>query len=65
MSSAISVTPLLLHDTEVSPTRTRRQFTATYQRQMFSAAASVGDVTGDTLVIVSHAGQLYRRRIGS
>ena len=27
-------------------------------------SASVGDVTGDTLVIVSHAGQLYRRRIG-
>lgn len=27
-------------------------------------SASVGDVVGDTLVIVSHAGQGYRRRVG-
>ena len=27
-------------------------------------SASVGDVAGENLVIVSHAGQLYRRRIG-
>ena len=26
-------------------------------------SASVGDVDGDTLVIVSHAGQVYRRRV--
>jgi len=27
-------------------------------------STSVGDVVGDTLVIVSHAGQVYRRRVG-
>ena len=38
MSSALSVAPLLLHDTGVSPTRTRRQFTATYKLQILAAA---------------------------
>ncbi len=38
MSSALSVSPLLLHDTGVSPTRTRRQFTATYKLQILAAA---------------------------
>ena len=38
MSSALSVSPLLLHDTGVSPTRTRRQFTATYTLQILAAA---------------------------
>ena len=38
MSSALSVSPLLLHDTGVSPTRTRRQFTATYKLQILTAA---------------------------
>jgi hypothetical protein len=32
-----SVAPLLLHDTGVSPTRTRRQFTATYTLQILDA----------------------------
>ena len=40
MSSALSVAPLLLHDTGVSPTRTRRQFTATYKLQILAAAAA-------------------------
>ena len=38
MSSALSVAPLLLHDTGVSPTRTRRQFTATYKLQILATA---------------------------
>ena len=38
MSSALSVAPLLLHDTGVSPTRTRRQFTTTYKLQILAAA---------------------------
>jgi hypothetical protein len=38
MSSALSVAPLLLHDTGVSLTRTRRQFTATYTLQILTAA---------------------------
>lgn len=38
MSSALSVSPLLVHDTGVSPTRTRRQFTATYKLQILAAA---------------------------
>ena len=38
MSSALSVAPLLLHDTGVSPTRTRRQFTATYKLEILAAA---------------------------
>jgi transposase len=38
MLSALSVAPLLLHDTGVSPTRTRRQFTATYKLQILAAA---------------------------
>ena len=38
MSYAIPVVPLTLHNTEGSPTRARRRFTVTYQRQMFSAA---------------------------
>ena len=38
MSSALSVSPLLLHDTGVSPTRTRRQFSAAYKLQILTAA---------------------------
>ena len=38
MSSALSVAPLLPHETRVSPTRTRRQFTATYTLQILTAA---------------------------
>ena len=38
MSSALSVSPLLLHDAGVSPTRTRRQFTTTYKLQILAAA---------------------------
>ena len=38
MSSALSVAPLFFHDTGVSPTRTRRQFTATYKLQILTAA---------------------------
>ena len=38
MSSALSVAPLLLHDTGVSPTRTRRQFSTTYKLQILAAA---------------------------
>jgi len=38
VSSALSVSPLLLHDTGVSPTRTRRQFTATYKLEILAAA---------------------------
>lgn len=40
MSSALSVSPLLLQDTGVSPTRTRRQFSAAYKRQILTAAAA-------------------------
>ena len=39
MSSALSVSPLLLQDTGESPTRTRRQFPATYKLQILAAAA--------------------------
>ena len=38
MSSAICVAPLLLHDTGVSPPRTRRQFRTTYKLQILAAA---------------------------
>ena len=38
MSSALSVSPLLLHDTGVSPTRSRRQFSAAYKLQILTAA---------------------------
>jgi transposase-like protein len=38
MSSALSVSPLLLHDTGVSPTRGRRQFSAAYKLQILAAA---------------------------
>ena len=38
MSSALSVAPLLLHETGGSPTRTRRQCTATYTLQILTAA---------------------------
>ena len=38
MSSALSVAPLLLHDTGVSPTRTRRQFSTAYTLQILAAA---------------------------
>ena len=38
MSSALSVSPLLLHDTGVSPTRSRRQFSAADKLQILTAA---------------------------
>ncbi len=38
MSSALSVSPLLLQDTGVSPTRTRRQFSTAYKLQILAAA---------------------------
>lgn len=38
MSSALSISPLLLQDTGVSPTRTRRQFSTAYKLQILSAA---------------------------
>ncbi len=38
MSSALSVAPLLLQETGVSPTRTRRQFSTTYTLQILAAA---------------------------
>ena len=38
MSSAFSVSPLLLHETRVSPSRTRRQFSAAYKVQILTAA---------------------------
>ncbi len=38
MSSALSVSPLLLQDTGVSPTRTRRQFSSAYKLQILAAA---------------------------
>ena len=38
MSSALSVSPLMLHDTGVSPTRSRRQFSAAYKLQILTAA---------------------------
>ena len=40
MSSALSVSPLLQHDTGVSPTRTRRQFSTAYKLQILAAAAA-------------------------
>ena len=38
MSSALSVLPLPAHETGVSPTRTRRQFTSAFKLQMRAAA---------------------------
>ncbi len=40
MSSALSVAPLALQDTGVSPTRTRRQFSTAYKVQILTAAAA-------------------------
>ena len=39
MSTALAPTPLLSHDTGVSPTRSRRRFAATYKLQLLEAAA--------------------------
>ena len=39
MSTALAPAPVLAHDTGVSPTRPRRQFTAAYKRQILEAAA--------------------------
>lgn len=39
MSAALASRPLLSHDVGVSPTRTRRRFTAAYKLQMLEAAA--------------------------
>ena len=39
MSTTLAPTPVLAHDTGVSPTRPRRQFTAAYKRQILDAAA--------------------------
>ena len=53
MASALSVAPLLLHDTGVSPTRTRRQFPATYKLQILAAA--------DACTKLGELGALLRR----
>ena len=39
MSTALAPTPLLSHHTGVSPTRSRRRFTASYKLQLLEAAA--------------------------
>lgn len=38
MSSSLSMVPLMYHDTGVSPTRTRRQFTTAYKRRILAVA---------------------------
>ena len=39
MSTALAPAPVLAHDTGVSPTRRRHQFTAAYKRQILEAAS--------------------------
>ena len=53
MSSALSVLPVPDHDTGVSPTRTRRQFSAAFKLQMLAAA--------DACIQPGELGALLRR----